>query len=306
MLSSDQEVLTWYLSIYLSPVVWGMMRRVVSFLGHDGKGDLVCWSLRERRSTLILQGYLHGNMIFILWFVYSFTLLGFIYHFLCFYLLLLLLLLFKSRWSFIRIWVTVSLLKSSRLYSGRTQQCCGLDCLDSCTDIFYSFFLSFGAVPSAPITTVITVNLIFYTMFCSLARSKNLSIFSALLHFPSVNGKIHLTASSLFCLFVRYGLLARIWWSVYILKKNNKKTENFIRLILVCAYTISLFGQISISCAIPSGQPFLPSLAQSAVFAYYAINRFVSLSLSAQTILTILFRFINFRFNVIVHYGIFW
>ena len=76
-------------------------------------------------------------------------------------------------------------LQDSSQYSGRPQQCCSLDGLDSPSDfqLFQSPFQAFDTVPGVPITIGITVTLVLYSFLSFLARSKYLSFFSTSLIF---------------------------------------------------------------------------------------------------------------------------
>ena len=85
--------------------------------------------------------------------------------------------------------------------------------------------------------------------------------------------------------------------------------SRFLWLILVCAYTIWYYGQISVSCTIPGGSPFLPSRIKYytlftlfATFAYHVINGFVSFT--AESTFDILLSIIGFGFNIIAYYGV--
>ena len=88
-------------------------------------------------------------------------------------------------------------------------------------------------VPNTPTTINITVTLIFHNFFGSL-------------NLLSCGCKIHKTAS--FFLVSRFGLLARIKWSVFSQNTWESYESHSLGWILVCAYTI---GQNSISYTIP-------------------------------------------------------
>ena len=144
-------------------------------------------------------------------------------------------------WSFTGIWVTVSLLRSPRLFTVFKSiliMWSGWSWFFLCLPIPPVFFSRPSkTVPSSPIR--ITVTFIFHSccfFFCSLARSKYLTIFLLFFNFHSAvwrDGKTHDEAGSLFFLccwlsFVhqrerqnphtRYVLLVGIWWSVWIRK----------------------------------------------------------------------------------------
>ena len=59
------------------------------------------------------------------------------------------------------------------------------------------------------------------------------------------------------------GLLVEIGWSIYISKVPD---NNWIKKILVFAFTIYQFNQVLISCSIPSGPTLLPSHIYSFIF----------------------------------------
>ena len=66
------------------------------------------------------------------------------------------------------------------------QHCCGLDGLDSSSDLQF-FQSSFQALESAPTIIGITVNLMFHSFFSSSTRSKNLFIFPLSLSFTLIH-----------------------------------------------------------------------------------------------------------------------
>ena len=96
---------------------------------------------------------------------------------------------------------------------------------------------SLETVPSAPITTDITVTLMFHNYLSSLARSKYLTRFSLSSSFTL---KIHYTASLGFFFFLiitRFGLLGL---GDLLVTQNSREfyALHTLRRILVCAYTI--------------------------------------------------------------------
>ena len=116
----------------------------------------------------------------------------------------------------------------------------------------------FVTVPSAPITTGITVTFVFHSFRNSLARSRYFYFF--FFHFLSV----------LFCCQSRqqnpqlrkFSFLWIIIRSGDLFGCQNPRgvcVSHFSGQMLGCTYTICSYGQISISCAIPSWSPCLPS-----------------------------------------------
>ena len=84
---------------------------------------------------------------------------------------------------------------------------------------------SLGTVPHASTTIGITINLMFHSLFQSLAKSRYLCIFFAFFYFHSLfcwNDKTHETANSLFLIITsKSGLLTRIRWFIYISKSQR-------------------------------------------------------------------------------------
>ena len=112
-------------------------------------------------------------------------------------------------------------------------------------------------VPKAPITVGTIVTFMFHSYFNSLARSRYLSYF--LLSFSFIQWSAGTAKSTIlqilfFFLFlfiiIRSGFLAEIRWSVYMSKSHRS---------LCVSFSMTAYGQISISCAYPSGSPCPPS-----------------------------------------------
>ena len=105
-------------------------------------------------------------------------------------------------------WQQISLsLQESSQYSGWFQQCCCLDFLDSSPVFNSSRPLSkpLGPVLTLPVTTGLTITLMFYNFLSSLARSKYLSRLSFFFYYHSVihwNNQTHNTQVLFF--FVNY------------------------------------------------------------------------------------------------------
>ena len=118
---------------------------------------------------------------------------------------------------------------------------------------FSPFSMLMGTDPSVPTITAITLTLVpqlfqfsgkvqvFVYLFCFLLF---------LLCGQQENGKVHYSAGSLF--WTRLG--------DPFLSQNPRRFYRFHspRLILGCAYTIWLYGQISLPCTVPSGSPSHP------------------------------------------------
>ena len=118
-------------------------------------------------------------------------------------------------------------------------------------------------------------------------RSKYLSLFWLFLFSLRRGSKIYKVTSSFFLFFslffffflviiTRSGILAGIRWSVCILKCHGILATHSLGQILVCAYTICLYGEISISSTIPSGSPSF--LTQSGEFFTSLLNDSFSLN----------------------------
>ena len=145
------------------------------------------------------------------------------------------------------------------------------------SDVLHSFpFSNFSSpltnllvtVPIAPITTGITATFMLHNFFSFLARSIYLSFFS-----PSSNFTLRFaeTAKSTIwqVLFFIYFFLCWLSPGLVVWPRLNdlfiyQNPEEFCGarspgLILGCVYTTCSYGQISISCRIPSRSPGLPS-----------------------------------------------
>ena len=144
--------------------------------------------------------------------------------------------------------------------------------------------ISLVTVPSAPITTGITVTFMFNSFFQ--LPSKVQVLISLFPHFKfysviSWNGKVHNSAGSLllfflfFFFFLVFFFFFFFWLSLCLVvwprlgdpfvSQNPWKlcASHSPGRIPGCAYTICLYGQISISCTIPSGSPCPPSFVNS-------------------------------------------
>ena len=112
-----------------------------------------------------------------------------------------------------------------------------------------------GIILSASITNCITF--IFHSFFSSLARSRYSSLFSPSFDFTlwsTGTAKSSIQQFSFFWLTITRSVpLAEIRWSVWI-SKSQRQLCAFPSLgrFLGCAYTTSLYGQISVSCTISS------------------------------------------------------
>ena len=130
------------------------------------------------------------------------------------------------------------------------------------------FFKPLGAVPSAPITIVITDTFMFYSFLSSLASSMYLSFIPFSLIFTVVrwDGKdLTLSSLSLFFFFFFFlliitwsGFLVSIRWSVFISKSERILSYPPGR-ILVCGCTIWQYGQNSIFYIIHNKSPSPPN-----------------------------------------------
>ena len=111
-------------------------------------------------------------------------------------------------------------------------------------------------VLSASVTIGITVTFMFSSFFGSLAKSEYLSL--ALLSFSFTLWSAIMVKSTFwegfFLTITRSGHLVKIRWSVCILTSQRRFSHSPGQ-ILGCAYTIYSYGQILISCIIPSGSP---------------------------------------------------
>ena len=85
-------------------------------------------------------------------------------------------------------------------------------------------------VPNAPITIGTIVTFMFYSFFNSLARSRYLFTFLQIYSVVHRDSKVDNFADSLFLLIIiRSGLLARISWSVCMLKSHRSLCVSFSR-----------------------------------------------------------------------------
>ena len=109
-------------------------------------------------------------------------------------------------------------LQDSSQYSGRSQQCYSLACLDlPLISIFFSpLFKPFGIVSRTTNTILIIVTFMFHSFFCSLARSKYFFMFSLsfILTPWSIVGKFSFLCSN-------FVLLTGIRWLISISKSQR-------------------------------------------------------------------------------------
>ena len=119
-------------------------------------------------------------------------------------------------------------------------------------------------VPNAPITIGIIFTFMFYSFFSSLARSRYLSFFSHSFSFILWSAGTAKSTILQVLFFFFWLLLGLVFWArlgdpcvcqspigVYVCY--------FLGQVLGCASTISLYGQIQISCSSPSGSPCRPN-----------------------------------------------
>ena len=117
-------------------------------------------------------------------------------------------------------------------------------------------------VPKAPITFGIIATYMFHSFFNSLTRSRNLSFFSHSFSFilwsAGTAKSTILQVPFFWLIIIMSGLLAEISWSVC-MSKAHRSLCYFLGQVLGCAYTIYLYGKISISCTSPCGSPCRPN-----------------------------------------------
>ena len=127
-----------------------------------------------------------------------------------------------------------------------------------------------GIIPSAPITTDITVTLMLHSFFsqifiphfaffllCGLLERQNRTVRQVLLF-------IHLFIFIYFQFFfflLSLGLVVRLRFGDPFVSQNPREfcASHSLGRIPGCAYTTCSYGQISVSCIIPCGSPFPPS-----------------------------------------------
>ena len=115
---------------------------------------------------------------------------------------------------------------------------------------------------------LVSITFMFHTLFSPLARSKYLSLFLLSLIFILWSaGRAKSTSWHVpfFLVNTRSGFLAQIRGSICISKSQRILGISFSRTILICVCTICQNIQISISCIIPSGSPFLSSHTYSCI-----------------------------------------
>ena len=123
-------------------------------------------------------------------------------------------------------------------------------------------------VPRAPITVGIPVTFMLHSFFNSLARSRYLSLFPLSFSFipwsaGTAKSTIWQVLSFFFCLSL--GLVVWPRLDDLFVSQNPREfcASHFLGRILGCACTICSYGQISLSCTIPSGSPFMLCFALS-------------------------------------------
>ena len=139
-------------------------------------------------------------------------------------------------------------------------------------------------VPKAPITFGTIVTFIFHCFFNSLARSRYLSFFSHSFRFILWSAGTAKSAVSQILFFlliiIRSGLLDGIRWSVCMLKSHRSLCVSFSRTGAgLCIYHLLLWSNLHISLWITLPiQSCLVLRCWFAAFAYYVIDRFVSVA----------------------------
>ena len=144
---------------------------------------------------------------------------------------------------------------------------------------FRPFINPLMTVPSVPITIGITVTFKFHSFFSYLACSRYLSLSSLSFSFTqwsagTAKSTIRQVLSLFFLTIPRSRRLAEIKWCVCISKFLSSLCISFSRRFLGCACAISLNGQISIFCTIPSRPPCPPSrvLSYTLFVLHYCIR----------------------------------
>ena len=164
-----------------------------------------------------------------------------------------------------------SCLQDSSQYSSRSQQSCSLDGPHSSPyfQVLQSLYQSIVTVPRAPITIGIIVSIMFHSFFYFSCKVQVLFFLFAFFQFyfvsplgqqsPQFCKFSFLFFSSLLFFFfffllliiIRSGRLAEIRWSICTLKSHRSLYVPSPGQMLGCAYTISSYNQILISCTIP-------------------------------------------------------
>ena len=111
-------------------------------------------------------------------------------------------------------------------------------------------------VPRAPIRVSIAVTFVFYGVFCSLARSRYSALLLVSFHFtlwPSETANFTFHLVLFFCWRLKV-LVVRARLGDFFVSQNPRElcTSHSPGRIPGCAYIICLYGQISVSCTIPS------------------------------------------------------
>ena len=122
------------------------------------------------------------------------------------------------------------------------------------------FINSLGIVPSAPVTIDITVTFMFYSLFSSQARPRNLSLFAFFYFYYVVSrdSKVH-DFSFFGCLSLDLVIWLRFGDLVVSQNPREIYASHFQGRILGCAFTTCSYGRILSSCTTPSGSPSSPS-----------------------------------------------
>ena len=127
------------------------------------------------------------------------------------------------------------------------------------------FLVPLGIVPNALIIVGTIIIFMFHNFFSSRARPKYVSLSSFSLIFSLWSaGTVKSTIRQvlIFC----YLSLSLVYWP-WIWDLREFCVSHSPRRILVCAYTIWYYGQISISCTIPGG-PSLPHTVVSSLLLF--------------------------------------
>ena len=145
-------------------------------------------------------------------------------------------------------------------------------------------------VPKAPITLGIIVTFMFHSFFNSLARSRYLSLFSHSFSFILWSAG---QQSRQFCRFsffffwliiIRSGLRDEIRWSVCISKSHRSLCVSFSRTgAWLCIYYLLAWSNFNFLhifqwITLPTQSCLVFLLCQFAAFAYYVIDRFISVT----------------------------
>ena len=144
-------------------------------------------------------------------------------------------------------------------------------------------------VPKTPITIGIIVTFMFHSFFNSLARSRYLSLFTFFLFYSVVcrDNKVDIFANFLFSLLIiiRSGLLVEIRWSVWLSKSHWSLCIIFsdrcwvMHIPFVGKVKFKFLAHFPVDhLAHPVLSSLVPFQYQFAVFAYYMIDGFISVT----------------------------